>query len=157
MKVVVLEAPGRVRTEERSIPKPREGQALVRVLRGGVCGTDLALYRGSNPFVVYPIVPGHELYGEVVEVRGDGLFSPGDRVVVDPVRSCGACRPCRLGRPNCCEDIQASWNWPDLWVRIWPWMLEGMWKGRSPRSCSIYLRAPQKVSKRRTFWGYILG
>ncbi len=106
MKVVVLEAPGRVRIEERPIPEPGEGQALVRVSTGGMCGTDLASYRGSNPLVAYPIVPGHELCGEVVDVRGDGPFSPGDRVVVDPVRSCGSCRPCRLGRPNCCEDIR---------------------------------------------------
>ena len=106
MKAIVLEGPGTLRVEERPVPEPERGQALVRVLAGGVCGTDLASYRGSNPLVVYPLIPGHELCGEVVEVRGDGPLSPEDRVVVDPVRSCGRCRPCRLGRPNCCEDAQ---------------------------------------------------
>jgi L-gulonate 5-dehydrogenase len=83
-------------------PTPGEGQVLVRTRLTGICGSDMHAYLGSQPFFVYPQIPGHEVVGEVV--AGDA--EPGRRVVLDPTVNCGHCRPCRLGRYNCCVNIR---------------------------------------------------
>jgi L-gulonate 5-dehydrogenase len=83
------------------------GEVLVRVRRAGICGSDVHILHGSNPFARYPRIIGHEFAGEVEEVGPDvsGL-ALGDRVVVDPVVSCGACYACRVGRPNVCANLE---------------------------------------------------
>jgi len=80
---------------------------VIRVVRGGICGSDMLIYHGKNPFASYPRIPGHEFVGEVVE-NGEGSkkFKPGDRVVANPVVSCGNCYPCRIGRTNVCTSLQ---------------------------------------------------
>jgi len=82
-------------------------QVLIRVMRGGICGSDMLIYHGKNPFASYPRIPGHEFVGEVVET-GDGSrkFKLGDHVVVNPVISCGKCYPCRNGQMNVCTSLQ---------------------------------------------------
>ena len=102
MKTIVLEEPGRFTMTEREAPSaPGAGDALVRVHRVGVCGTDLHAYRGRQPFFDYPRVLGHEL-GVAVEAVGDGVTNvkPGDRCAVEPYMNCGTCIACRRGRPN---------------------------------------------------------
>jgi len=107
MRQIVLQQPGEF--AERQVPPPRRApdQALVRVRRIGVCGTDLHAFAGNQPFFTYPRVLGHELGVEVAEAppnkRGIG---PGDRCALDPYLSCGKCRPCRLQRPNCCDNLR---------------------------------------------------
>jgi len=92
-------------------PSPKieyaRGEVVVRVHRAGICGSDIHILHGTNPFVVYPRVIGHEFAG-VIETIGEGVrgVSIGDRVVVDPVISCGHCYPCRVGRPNVCAHLQ---------------------------------------------------
>ncbi|PWC49975.1 Zn-dependent oxidoreductase [Azospirillum sp. TSA6c] len=85
----------------------KAGEVLVRVQRAGICGSDLHIYHGSNPFAVYPRVIGHEFAG-TVEAVGDGVTSVavGDHVVVDPVVSCGRCYACRAGRTNVCANLE---------------------------------------------------
>ena len=79
---------------------------LLRVLRAGICGSDLHILHGSNPFVRYPRVIGHEFAGRVSEVGpGVDTIRLGDAVVVDPVVACGRCYPCRIGRPNVCSRL----------------------------------------------------
>nr|WP_255542970.1 alcohol dehydrogenase catalytic domain-containing protein [Azospirillum sp. INR13] len=80
---------------------------MVRVQRAGICGSDLHIYHGSNPFAVYPRVIGHEFAG-TVEAVGDGVgnVAAGDHVVVDPVVSCGRCYACRAGRSNVCANLE---------------------------------------------------
>ncbi|WP_345630953.1 alcohol dehydrogenase catalytic domain-containing protein [Rugosimonospora acidiphila] len=92
---------------EGGIPAPRPDQALVRVERVGLCGSDYHIYDGTHPYAVFPQVQGHEFVGVVAELP-DGYSGPhraGDRVVVNPLRGCGRCFPCTRGRPNCCVDV----------------------------------------------------
>ena len=107
MKAVVLVEPRHFEVQERPAPTPGEGEALLRVRAVGICGSDLHAYHGSQPFLVYPRVLGHEVSAEVVALgSGASGVEVGDRVCVDLVINCGRCYPCRIGRPNCCVNIQ---------------------------------------------------
>lgn len=108
MDAILLEKPREFRLT--SIPeadRPRPGEALVKVHRVGICGTDISGYLGKMPFYSYPRIPGHELGVEVLEV-GEGVshVSVGDRCSVEPYMNCGKCYSCGRGRPNCCENLQ---------------------------------------------------
>ena len=105
MRALLCVEPGRLEVVERPTPSPRENEALVRVRRAGVCGTDFHIFEGSHPFLNYPRVIGHELSGEIEEVGPGCGLSPGQRVCVIPYISCGACIACRRGKPNCCQRI----------------------------------------------------
>lgn len=105
MKALQLEKPLSWRTVEiPEPPQPGPGEALLRVHRIGICGTDLSGYLGKMPFFSYPRIPGHELGVEVVAV-GAGVtnIQPGDRCSVEPYINCGHCYSCRRGHTNCCE------------------------------------------------------
>ena len=108
MKTIVLEQPGRFRLAEAADPEaPRPGEALVRVHRVGVCGSDLHAFRGRQPFFTYPRIVGHELGVEVLAV-GPGVtdVTPGERCAVEPYLACGQCIACRRGKTNCCTRLQ---------------------------------------------------
>jgi len=108
MKAIVLEQPGRFGSRELSEPDgPGPGDALVRVHRVGICGSDISGYLGKMPFYSYPRIPGHELGVEVVSV-GDGVTNvkPGDRCSVEPYMNCQQCLACRRGAGNCCQKLQ---------------------------------------------------
>lgn len=105
MRALQLEKPETWRFIEIPEPSsPEAGQALVRVHRVGVCGTDLGGYLGKFPFFSYPRIPGHELGVEVLEV-GHGVTNvkPGDRCSVEPYLNCQQCYSCRRGYTNCCQ------------------------------------------------------
>jgi alcohol dehydrogenase len=108
MKAIVLEKPyqfARLNVPEPA--RPGAGDALVRVHRVGICGTDYSGYQGKMPFYSYPRIPGHELGIEVVAV-GDGVSNvkPGDRCAVEPYLNCQNCYSCERGHTNCCEILQ---------------------------------------------------
>ena len=107
-RCVLIPKPGVVRLEERPMPVPARGEALLKVLYGGICGSDLGTYRGTLAYVSYPRVPGHELAAEIVDVPASNAFSlkPGMLVTVNPYFNCGTCYPCRNGRVNCCVSNQ---------------------------------------------------
>ncbi len=104
---IVLEKPGHFVAVDRSEPAAAPGDALVRVHRIGVCGTDLHAFAGNQPFFTYPRVLGHELGVEVLDPGGEpnGL-KPGDRCSIEPYLNCGQCIACRRGKPNCCVSLQ---------------------------------------------------
>ncbi|HTL17194.1 MAG TPA: alcohol dehydrogenase catalytic domain-containing protein, partial [Patescibacteria group bacterium] len=108
MKALQLEKPQHWRQIE--IPEPRSptaGEALVRVQRVGVCGTDISGYLGKMPFFSYPRIPGHELGVEVLAVgQGVSNVKPGDRCSIEPYLNCQQCYACRRGFTNCCEHNQ---------------------------------------------------
>ncbi len=93
-----------------SIPEPsaiKPDEALLRVLRVGICGSDYAGYLGKMPFYSYPRIPGHELCVEVLAVGSDVRnVRVGDRCAVEPYMNCGRCHACRKGRSNCCEQLK---------------------------------------------------
>jgi alcohol dehydrogenase len=108
MRAIQLETPRSFRTIDIPEPAtPGPGQALLRIHRVGVCGTDLSGYLGKMPFYSYPRIPGHELGVEVLAV-GAGVTNvkPGDRCSVEPYMNCGKCYTCRRGHTNCCESNQ---------------------------------------------------
>jgi L-idonate 5-dehydrogenase len=110
-RAVVLHGARDLRVEERAADPLAEGRVLVRFGAGGICGSDLHYFahgKTGNFVVTEPLILGHEIAGEVVEVVGSAAESGlkvGDRVAVNPSRFCGKCRPCREGRPNLCEAI----------------------------------------------------
>ncbi|UNO42696.1 zinc-dependent alcohol dehydrogenase family protein [Streptomyces sp. MST-110588] len=114
MRAVVVTRPGTSGSQAETVlqevpdPRPGPGEVVVRVSSCGLCGTDMHILGGELPSVRYPLTPGHELTGEVVET-GEGVVTPavGDRVAVDPNMPCGACHYCRIGRGNLCEDYRA--------------------------------------------------
>jgi 2-desacetyl-2-hydroxyethyl bacteriochlorophyllide A dehydrogenase len=108
LKAAVLPAPERVEIEER--PKPQAGpeEIVVRVASCGVCGTDQHIYKGELAQVHFPLVPGHELAGEIVEVGGKvDWLREGDRVALDPNITCGHCFWCQRGEVHLCANLQA--------------------------------------------------
>jgi len=108
MQALQLEKPLHFRRiEVPEPPAPGSGEALVRVHRVGICGTDISGYLGKMPFFSYPRIPGHELGIEVLAV-GPGVTNvkAGDHCSVEPYINCQKCSSCRSGHPNCCENHQ---------------------------------------------------
>src|SRR5271170_3536694 len=104
MKAISLDAPKNFRRIDVAAPaSPAAGEALVRVHRVGICGTDIGGYLGKMPFFSYPRIPGHELGVEVLAV-GEGVTNvqPGDHCSVEPYLNCQHCYSCRRGHTNCC-------------------------------------------------------
>ena len=108
MKAILLEKPLHfVHVDIPEPNKPGPGEALVRVHRVGICGTDLSGYLGKMPFFSYPRIPGHELGVEVVEVASDVTnVKAGDRCSVEPYINDPTSFASRRGRPNCCERLK---------------------------------------------------
>ncbi len=107
MKQVTLEKPRCLVAGDAAPPVAGAGEALLRIHRVGVCGTDLHAFHGRQAFFTYPRVMGHELGAEVVDVSpNDRGLAVGDRCTVEPYLNCGKCAPCRTGHPNNCEDIR---------------------------------------------------
>lgn len=105
MRAVSLVGPRQV--ELIDVPEPRPGpeDVLVETHYVGLCGSDLAAYRGLSPMVRFPVILGHEV-GGVVVAKGDRVperVQTGSRVMLSPYSSCGLCPACRIGRTNCCE------------------------------------------------------
>jgi 2-desacetyl-2-hydroxyethyl bacteriochlorophyllide A dehydrogenase len=109
MRAAIVDTPGSIRVGDVPDPKAEPRHVVVKVGACGICGTDLHIADGHFPPTPYPIVPGHEFAGEIVEL-GEGVagWSTGDRVAVDPSLFCGWCGPCRAGRGNLCENWGAT-------------------------------------------------
>jgi alcohol dehydrogenase len=108
MKAIQLAEPKQFRVIDiPEPPSPGPGDAVVKVFRVGVCGTDYSGYLGKMPFFSYPRIPGHELGVEVVAV-GAGVTNVkvGDRAAVEPYINCQNCYSCARGHTNCCENHQ---------------------------------------------------
>ncbi|MCB1652449.1 MAG: zinc-binding alcohol dehydrogenase family protein [Pseudomonadales bacterium] len=106
MLTVICNEPRSLTAVQSPIPARQPGETLIRVKRVGVCGTDLHIFTGNQPFLEYPRVMGHEFSG-IVEAsdEGSGLVA-GDVVYVMPYISCGTCIACSKGKTNCCTRIQ---------------------------------------------------
>lgn len=108
MKAIIVERPLEIAIRE--VPEPvigRPDEVKIRVISGGICGSDIGIFRGTNSLATYPRVIGHEFGGRVTEVGPETRgIAPGDIVAVDPVRSCGHCYACRHDRHNVCRDVE---------------------------------------------------
>ncbi len=107
MKAINLSEPWKIAVKELEKPVPKEGEALIRVISAGICGSDIGAFRGTNNLVSYPRIIGHELAGIIEQVPEDNPkgFKVGDKVIVDPYLYCGHCYPCSIGRTNCCTSL----------------------------------------------------
>ncbi|MCY9276299.1 zinc-binding alcohol dehydrogenase family protein [Bacillus haynesii] len=106
MKQIVCEKPYHFKMTDVKMPELKDGEALVRIKRIGICGTDFHAYCGRQPFFSYPRVLGHELSGEIVSIDDTGgTLKPGDQVSIIPYLECGTCIACRNSRPNCCVNL----------------------------------------------------
>ncbi len=107
MKTIILKEPGKFHMTERAEPEAAEaGEAIIKIKKIGICGTDYHAFRGNQPFFSYPRVLGHELGAEVVAVGSNSTLKIGDHVAVEPYLNCNECQACRSGHSNCCERLQ---------------------------------------------------
>lgn len=109
MRGLVATAAGEFAVIELADPTPCSGEVIVEVAACGACGTDRHLLSGDHPHVRFPLVPGHEFYGRIVQIGSrlsgahQGSLHIDDWVAVNPSRYCDRCRPCLRGRPNLCD------------------------------------------------------
>lgn len=106
MKTLVCTTPGTFEYATGEKPLLTPGNAIIKIKRIGICGTDLHAFEGTQPFFSYPRILGHELSGELLEFDGAEGFEKGENVTFIPYFNCGVCIACRRGKPNCCTDIK---------------------------------------------------
>lgn len=108
MKAVYFPQRDRVAVGDLPDPVAGPGEVVLRVRASGICHTDIEVMRGNYGTSAFPVVPGHEFSGEVVDIGADVTgFSVGERMVVDPNLECGTCQPCRRGWAHLCEKLGA--------------------------------------------------
>src|SRR5882724_7570494 len=105
MRSLVCIRPGELEYRKKDAPIAGHGQAIIKIRRVGICGTDLHAFEGTQPFFDYPRILGHELAGDLIDTDQQG-FVPGEAVTVIPYFNCGHCIACRTGKPNCCVNIK---------------------------------------------------
>lgn len=123
MKTLILDQPGHFRLADTAAPsQPDPGEALVRVRRVGICGTDLHAFQGNQPFFSYPRILGHELGVEIVALGADNPnphIQVGDICAVEPYLNCGQCSACCRGKTNCCRSLKVLGVHTDGGMREW--------------------------------------
>ena len=108
MKAIQIEKPEVLKIIDMEKPVlTQQDNVIVKMKAAGICGSDVGIYHGTNAAATYPRVIGHEMVGIIEEV-GPGVtrVKPGDRVIVDQVKSCGHCYACRKGRGNVCGSLE---------------------------------------------------
>jgi 2-desacetyl-2-hydroxyethyl bacteriochlorophyllide A dehydrogenase len=104
MKAILMKDAGKIEIIDQEKPVAKEGEALLKILYGGICGSDLSSYRGTMKYITYPRVPGHEFSAEIVEVgENKEGFKKGDIITANPYFVCGHCYSCSKGLINCCS------------------------------------------------------
>src|SRR5215469_13883771 len=108
MKAMVISEAGKTGYVECAQPGPAPGEVLLKINRIGYCGTDLNTFRGYNPLVSYPRIPGHEIAATIAEVTPGvpDQFKTAMVTTVLPYTTCGKCTSCRSGRVNACRNNQ---------------------------------------------------
>lgn len=108
MQALVCTQPGQLDYLEKPEPRLKSGQAMLKIRRIGVCGTDLHAFEGTQPYFSYPRILGHELAAELVVADNAPGFHPGEKLTFIPYFGCGQCIACRNGKNNCCVDVKVS-------------------------------------------------
>jgi 2-desacetyl-2-hydroxyethyl bacteriochlorophyllide A dehydrogenase len=108
MKAAYYSEKQNIKLVDIDLPKPRKDEALIRVKYAGICGSDLHVYHGAHPTAKFPVIPGHEFVGELVELGEDVVsdIKSGEIVVAQPFSSCGICEACITGNDNVCRDLK---------------------------------------------------
>lgn len=104
MRALFIRQPGEAGLGQITEPQNSGEQLLLQVRMVGLCGSDLNSFRGKNPLVSFPRIPGHEVAATIVSgSKSDSRLLPGVNVTMSPYTSCGKCASCRRGRPNACQ------------------------------------------------------
>jgi len=141
MKIVYIEAPGKIALKEAEIPTPKKGEALLKVKYCGICGSDVATYTGNQPFTTYPRIPGHEFSAQIVEIEDNQFgLKTGMIVTGNPYFNCGTCYSCLRGKVNCCQDnktmgVQRDGSFAEYITMPIERIFEG--KGLSPKTLAL--------------------
>lgn len=108
MRAVVFEGPNDLKLKDAVMPALADGEALIKVLYSGICGSDIHLLQGHHPTATFPRIPGHEFVGRLVEIQGHGAeqFHIGELVVAQEIEACGHCDACAKGQDNVCEELK---------------------------------------------------
>ena len=108
MKAMFIDEPGKVTIRDVQLPVRKKGEVLLKLLFGGICGSDLGSYRGTFAYFDYPRIPGHEFSAQVMEADEDNAWGikPGMIVTCNPYFNCGHCYSCEKGTVNACMDNQ---------------------------------------------------
>jgi (R,R)-butanediol dehydrogenase / meso-butanediol dehydrogenase / diacetyl reductase len=106
MKAVIFDGSPVPAIADVPVPVPDDNQCLLKVLRGGICGTDLSILSGKHPRATAPLVLGHEIAARVVRPDAAGTLTEGELVTLEPIISCGRCVACRSGYPHVCQKLR---------------------------------------------------
>ena len=103
----VMTKPGEIIFQEVPVPEIRDDQVLVKIMKIGICGSDIHVYHGKHPFTKYPVTQGHEVSGQIVKCGANVTgFHEGQKITIEPQVYCGHCYPCRHGKYNLCEELK---------------------------------------------------
>lgn len=107
MLQAVMTSPGNIEFINVPAPEPNDGEVLIKVMKIGVCGSDIHVYHGRHPYTSYPVVQGHEVSGIVVST-GSGVlnFQVGDKITIQPQVVCGKCYSCTHGNYHICDNLK---------------------------------------------------
>lgn len=102
-----MTSPGEIEFIDIPIPRLKEDEVLVKIMRIGVCGSDIHVYYGNHPYTDYPVTQGHEVSGKI-EKTGSNVqgFKPGDKVTIQPQVVCGQCYPCTHDKYHICDNLK---------------------------------------------------
>jgi 2-desacetyl-2-hydroxyethyl bacteriochlorophyllide A dehydrogenase len=106
MTSLVCSTPGTFEYKECARPVLTRGNAIIKIKRIGICGTDYHAFRGTQPFFTYPRILGHELSGELIAADDAEGFIAGEAVTFIPYINCETCIACKSGKPNCCVNLK---------------------------------------------------
>ncbi|NHJ48231.1 MAG: zinc-binding dehydrogenase [Asgard group archaeon] len=107
MKQQVMTEPGKIEFREIPIPDLKENDVLIKIMRIGVCGSDIHVFHGKHPFTPYPVTQGHEVSGKIEKVGSNVTdFKPGDKVTIQPQVVCEKCHSCLSGKYHICDELK---------------------------------------------------
>lgn len=107
MKQAIMHEAHKITIQDVPVPEINSDEVLVRVKRIGVCGSEIHVYHGEHPYAPFPVIQGHELSCEIIELGKDvDGFAVGDKVTIEPQLSCGKCYSCKTGLYNLCDELK---------------------------------------------------
>lgn len=142
MQAIQIPEAGKLEVVNIEKPEAAAGEVLLKINYVGFCGSDLNTFRGFNPMVKLPVIPGHEI-GATIEAVGKDVpenLKPGMVVTVNPYTNCGGCASCRAGQPNACEHNETLGVQRNGAMREYltlPWQKVIPAEGISPRDCAM--------------------
>ena len=103
----LMTAPKNIIFQEVPVPEAGPDDVLIKIMKLGICGSDIHVFHGTHPYTSYPVTQGHEVSGRVVRT-GENVkgIQAGQKVTLEPQIRCGECWPCRHGKYNCCESLR---------------------------------------------------